>query len=116
MTIKGVFIYHIKYYAVNYVRRSKGGNVMPVTIAQQRVRDYSTWKIAYNEMKDLRFLNGALSDQVYRDEADPNIVTVIIKWNSLTNAKKYYNSPEMKAAMARGGVEGLFNIAYVNEG
>jgi heme-degrading monooxygenase HmoA len=89
---------------------------MSVTIAQQRVRDYSTWKKAYDEMKDLRFLNGAFSDQVYRDDADPNIVTVIIKWNSLANAKKYYNSPEMKAAMSRGGVEGLSSIAYVNEG
>lgn len=89
---------------------------MPATIVLQRVRDYSTWKKEYDAIKDLRFTSGSYADQVYRDTDDPNKVTIIMKWKSLTNAKKYYSSPDFIASMARGGVEGLPNIAYVTEG
>ncbi len=89
---------------------------MPATIVQQRVRDYSTWKREYDAIKDIRLSSGEISDQVYRDENDPNKITVIMKWNTLTNARKYFSSPELVAFMSRGGVEGMSNIAYVNEG
>ncbi len=89
---------------------------MSATISQHRVKDYSMWKKEFEATKDLRSANGAYGDQIYRDDSDPNTVMVIMKWNTLTNARKFFSSPEMKASWSRGGVEGLSTIVYLNEG
>ncbi|MDO8972059.1 MAG: antibiotic biosynthesis monooxygenase [Saprospiraceae bacterium] len=63
----------------------------------------------------LRSSSGELSAQVFRDESDPNKITVVNKWNSLDNAKKFAHSPELRAAMEKAGVVGAPNINFVNE-
>jgi quinol monooxygenase YgiN len=52
---------------------------------------------------------------IYRDANDPNNLTLIFKWNSLANARKYAQSPELKAAMERAGVQGPPSIFFLNE-
>jgi len=69
----------------------------------------------YDSVADLRTSNGALSDRIYRDASDPNRLTIIFKWDSLENAQKYAQSPELKAVMERAGVEGPPNIYFLNE-
>ena len=88
---------------------------MAYMIVQHKVKDFAAWKKAYDSVVDLRTSNGELSDQIFRDESDPNKLTVVFKWNSLENAKKYAGSPELKAKMAEAGVEGPPNIQFVNE-
>ena len=72
---------------------------MASMLVQHKVKDFSEWKSAYDSVSDLRASNGELSDQIFRDASDPNNLTVVFKWNSLANAQKYANSPELKAAM-----------------
>jgi heme-degrading monooxygenase HmoA len=91
-----------------------GGYFMYATIVQQRVNDYETWRKEFDSMKVLRTSSGAYGDMVYRDNSDPNKLTIILKWNSLANAQKYFNSPELKAAMNRGGAGGT-EVEFVNE-
>jgi quinol monooxygenase YgiN len=84
-------------------------------LVQHKVKDFAAWKNVYDSVADLRASNGELSDQIYRDASDPNSLTVIFKWDSLANAQKYAQSPELKAAMEKAGVDGPPNIYFLNE-
>ena len=88
---------------------------MASMLVQHKVKDFAAWKNVYDSVADLRASNGELSDKVYRDASNPNSLTVIFKWDSLANAQKYANSPELKTAMEKAGVEGPPNIFFLNE-
>jgi quinol monooxygenase YgiN len=88
---------------------------MASMLVQHKVKDFAEWKNVYDSVADLRASNGELSDQIYRDANDPNRLTVIFKWDSMANAQKYANSPELKAAMEKAGVDGPPNISFLNE-
>jgi quinol monooxygenase YgiN len=88
---------------------------MATMLIQNKVKDYATWKKVYDSVAPLRASFGALSDQVYRDAADPTKITIIFKWDSIPNAQKWGQSPEIKAAMEKAGVEGPPSISYLTE-
>jgi quinol monooxygenase YgiN len=88
---------------------------MASMLVQHKVKDFAAWKNVYDSVADLRASNGELSDKIYRDASNPNSLTVIFKWDSLANAQKYANSPELKTAMEKAGVEGPPNIFFLNE-
>ena len=88
---------------------------MASMLVQHNVKDFAEWKRVYDSVADLRSSNGELSDKIYRDASDPNKLTVMFKWDSLENAQKYAQSPELKAAMEQAGVEGPPNIYFLNE-
>ena len=88
---------------------------MASMLVQHQVKDYAEWKRVYDSVADMRSTNGELSDRIYRDESDPNKLTVMFKWDTLANARKYAQSPELKAAMEKAGVEGPPNISFLNE-
>lgn len=88
---------------------------MATMLVQHAVKDFAEWKKVYDSVVDLRASSGELSDQIYRDASDPNKLTVIFKWDSLENARNYAESPELKAAMERAGVEGPPTIIFLNE-
>jgi hypothetical protein len=88
---------------------------MAIMLVQHQVNDYAEWKKVYDSVSDLRASNGELSDKIYRDANDINSLTIMFKWDSLENARKYAQSPELKEAMQRAGVEGRPNISFLNE-
>jgi quinol monooxygenase YgiN len=88
---------------------------MASMLVQHSVKDFAAWKKMYDSVADLRASSGELSDQIYRDASDPNKLTAIFKWDSLANAQKYAESPELKAAMEKAGVVGPPNIYFLNE-
>jgi heme-degrading monooxygenase HmoA len=88
---------------------------MVTTIAQHKVKDYANWKQVYDSQVALRTSSGMLSDHIYRDASDPNNIAVIINWNSLETAQKFFHSPELKAAMEKSGVLGQANFSFLND-
>ena len=88
---------------------------MAVMLAQHTVKDYEVWKKVYDSVADLRASNGELSDQIFRDASDPNKLTLVFKWDSLENALKYAQSPELRQAMEKAGVLGPPTISFLNE-
>ena len=88
---------------------------MASMLVQHQVKDFSEWKNVYDSVADLRSSSGELSDQIFRDASDPNKLTVIFQWDSLANAQKYAQSPELKAAMEKAGVTGPPQIDFLNE-
>jgi quinol monooxygenase YgiN len=94
---------------------NKGDLIMASMLVQHKVKDFAEWKKVYDSVANLRANNGELSDTIYRDANDPNSLTLIFKWDSLENARKYAQSPELKAAMENAGVEGPPSIYFLKE-
>jgi len=88
---------------------------MATMLVQHKVKNFAEWKKVYDSVAGLRASNGELSDKIYNDASDPNKLTIVFKWNSLANAQKWAQSPELKAAMEKAGVDGPPSISFLNE-
>jgi quinol monooxygenase YgiN len=88
---------------------------MATMMVQHHVKDFAVWKKVYDSLAGLRASNGELSDQIFRDAGDANKLTLVFKWSSLANAQKWAQSPELKAAMEKAGVDGPPAISFLNE-
>ncbi|MBS1903982.1 MAG: antibiotic biosynthesis monooxygenase [Bacteroidetes bacterium] len=84
-------------------------------IVTHRVADFNNWKKAFDSMAETRKAHGWIGHEVLRDEADPNKVTIINKMKSLDAARAYGTSPDIKAAMANGGVLSAPEITFLND-
>ena len=74
------------------------------TIATHPVKNFETWKAAFDEGLGMRQAAGELSAVVLRGDDDGNQVTVINTWTSLEQAKAMLNNPDMKPMMEAAGV------------
>ena len=88
---------------------------MATMLVQIKVKDFTEWEKVFESGSGLRTSNGELSHQIYHEASDPNKVIAIYKWNSLANAQKFAQSPELKAAMMEAGVQGPPNVHFLNE-
>ncbi len=84
-------------------------------IVRHRVKDYGTWKEAFDTFVDSREAGGERSFQVFRDEGDANLVSIIFKWDDLENAHRFMESVELKEAMGAAGVIEEPDIRFVQE-
>ncbi len=88
---------------------------MTTMLMQHTVKNFSEWKKVFDSAFEMRKSGGELSAQVYQDAGDPNKVTIVNKWNSMANAQKFSQSPDLKAAMEKAGVEGHPSVYFLNE-
>ena len=88
---------------------------MASMLIQIKVNDFVEWKKGFDAGSSLRSSNGEISHQIYRDATNPNKVATVFQWDSLVNAQKFAQSPELKAAMERSGVEGPPTVYFLNE-
>jgi quinol monooxygenase YgiN len=88
---------------------------MATMLIQHKVKNFADWKKVFDSAIKLRTSSGELSAQVYQDASDPSKVTTLNKWNSLANAQKFAQSPDLKAAMEKAGVQGPPSVSFLNE-
>ena len=87
---------------------------MTSMLVRSKVKDFQAWKKVFDEGADLRASFGGGSEQVFQDASDPNTYTAVINWDTLGNAQKFAQSPELKAAMAKAGVVGTPTLYFMN--
>ncbi len=88
---------------------------MASVFVHMRVNDFSEWKKMFDENAGFRADNGVVSNQIYTDADDANMVFILFKWNSLANARKFMQSPELRSLMQKAGVEGQPHFHFMNE-
>ena len=88
---------------------------MTTMMIQLKVKDFGAWKKVFDTGRHLRTSNGELSHRIFHDTSDPNKVTAIYQWNSLANAQKFAQSPELKTAMMEAGVQGPPSVTFLDE-
>jgi len=73
-------------------------------LIRHKVKDYSTWKAAFDSFIETRRAGGEQSWQILHPDDDPNNLVVLFEWDSLDNARSFMANPELKKAMGEGGV------------
>ena len=72
------------------------------------ITDYEKWRPFFDDDEARRRTAGATGvKQVYRDLDDPNIVTVILEWDTAENARRFMDDPAMREVMQKAGVIGM---------
>jgi heme-degrading monooxygenase HmoA len=85
-------------------------------LVRHRVADYDAWKQAYDDFRDNQRRGGVRFHQVLRSPEDPNLVVVTHVFDDEEAAKAFADSPELREAMARAGVEeASVSIEYLDE-
>jgi quinol monooxygenase YgiN len=88
---------------------------MATLIVTHRVSSFDTWKAAYDGHEPRRREAGFTSASVLRDNADPNLVTVVMQTPSLDRAKAFAGSAELKETMAKAGIQGPPEVRFLDD-
>jgi uncharacterized protein (DUF1330 family) len=78
---------------------------MATAVVQHRVKDYTAWRRVYDEAQPMVKGAGGTWASVHQVEGDPNMVLVISKFGTLSQARDFFGNPKLRDAMKRGGVE-----------
>lgn len=87
---------------------------MAAAILAIEVEDYDKWRPRFDGMAEVRREHRIRDGHVYRDVANPNMITVVIE-GDLSDLQAYSQSQALKEAMAEAGVVGPPDLSFVNE-
>jgi len=87
---------------------------MAYVLITHDVEDYDAWKVIFDIAAPIRKEAGEISYQVLRYEQDPKKIVHFSKWSSLSNAKSFFESPEIIKIREQAGVK-TPEFIYLNE-
>jgi hypothetical protein len=77
---------------------------MPYLLIQQSIENYEQWRSVFDEQRDVRKSAGALRSQVLRDAGEPEKLTVLVEFDTLENAQRYAQRPQLPEIMRSAGI------------
>ena len=77
-----------------------------------KVKDYSTWRPAFDGREKGRLSAGITNGRVFRSAEDPNDVVIVSDVADVAKARSFLGSEELKVAMQKSGVVGSPNIRF----
>jgi hypothetical protein len=77
-----------------------------------KVKDYSTWRSAYDGRELGRVSAGISNGRVFRGVEDPNDVVILQDVANAARARAWVGSDDVKAAMLENGVVGSPNVRF----
>jgi hypothetical protein len=75
-----------------------------VVLASHEVRNFDEWKKGFDGHNSAREANGIRVIDVLVDAQNQNMVTALLEVSDLEKMNAMFNSPDLKEAMAKGGV------------
>ncbi|MHC1782527.1 MAG: hypothetical protein AB9891_07170 [Anaerolineaceae bacterium] len=80
-----------------------------------KVKDFHEWKNGFDGGADIRASFGLTSDRIFQDADDSNSVFILLKCESIDNARKFSQSAQLKTSMEKAGVEMPPHFHFMNE-
>jgi hypothetical protein len=77
-----------------------------------KVKDYATWRTAYDGHEKGRVSAGITNGRVFRSAEDPNDVVILQDVVDVAKARTWFGSDDLKAAMQKSGVLGSPNVRF----
>jgi hypothetical protein len=78
---------------------------MVYVTVRHTVADYAKWRPFFDADESNRRAAGATgAQQVYRDQENPNDITVVMEWDKRENAETRFHSPAMAETFKTAGV------------
>jgi hypothetical protein len=81
-------------------------------IINQKVKDWDTWKKAFDSHKQARMDAGLTDRAVSQAVGDPHMVSVVLVVSDMKKAEDFSHSKGLKDKMAEAGVEGAPDIFF----
>lgn len=88
---------------------------MGMLVIHHRVKDFATWKPAYDRHASKRKAAGLTRDHVLQSVDDPNDVTIVMDFADLAKAKAFGASGDLKTVMKAAGVIGKPEILILKK-
>ena len=88
---------------------------MSYILVHHQVEDYARWKPLFDQNGAARKAHGSKGSRVLRSAENPNDLVLVMEWDSLENARKFAESPELREVMGRAGVIGRPEVFYLEE-
>jgi hypothetical protein len=85
---------------------------MAISVVLHRVADYDVWRTVYDGAAELQKAGGVTAESVHRLADDPDNVLVIHHFNTIGEARTFFDNPGLKDAMQQGGVKGEPRIEF----
>jgi hypothetical protein len=77
-----------------------------------KVKDYGTWRPAYDGHEKNRVSAGITNGRVFRSAEDPNDLLILQDVADVAKARSWLGSDEMKATMQKSGVIGSPTLRF----
>jgi hypothetical protein len=84
-------------------------------LAEHKVRDFAEWHKGYVSGLPARQEAGLTEIKVFRDHAEPNLVSMLFSVENLAKAKALVESPGLKAHMESVGVVGSMSAKFLKD-
>lgn len=78
---------------------------MPHVLIIHEVEAYPAWKAIFDQAAGIRRNAGEISYQLLRYDTDANTIVHFSVWNSLANARRFFESPELVDIRKKAGVK-----------
>ena len=78
------------------------------------VESYPAWKFIFDQAVDIRKRAGEISYQLLKYDNDANNIVHFSVWNSLENARRFFESEELVEVRKKAGVKAP-NFIYLQE-
>lgn len=78
---------------------------MQYVLIIHEVEDYQAWKKVFDNAANIRKQAGERSYQVLKYEHEPNKIVHFSTWTSTTDARIFFESPELIKIRAKAGVK-----------
>ncbi len=87
---------------------------MATLFVRHKVKDFKTWKAAYDAFDTERNGMGVTGQGVYQASDDPNDVTAYHHFENMSAAKAFLDNPRLKEVMDSAGVVGTPDLWLTN--
>lgn len=87
---------------------------MQYVLIVHEVESYPAWKIVFDRAAGIRKAAGEISYQLLHFDNAQNTIVHFSQWNSLKNARDFFESPALQAIRREAGVKAP-NFIYLNE-
>ena len=88
--------------------------MIPIII-RHKVKDYSTWKSAFDSFAEYRKTSGEKSYRILHPSTDPNDLVLFFEWESTEKAETFLQSSELRTTMERAGVAESPKVEFLNQ-
>jgi len=89
---------------------------MACLVIRHKVTDFAKWKTMFDAHGDARRQAGSRGGKLYRNADNPNETLIVLEWDSVANARKFTQSPDLQETMKRAGVADEPSLFFLDEG
>jgi len=87
---------------------------MHYVLITHEVESYPAWKIVFDRAAGIRKDAGEINYQLLHVDNNTNVIVHFSQWSSLSNARGFFESPELEKIRQEAGVKAP-SFIYLNE-